>query len=53
MNKLYKRFLAMFAILVMGVGTLWAQGTKDDYLNSYLTVESLTDNDTIKFLIPS
>ena len=53
MNKLYKRFLALFAILVMDMGTLLAQATKDDYLNSYLTVESLADNDTVILHIPA
>lgn len=53
MNKLYKRLMAMFAVLMMGLGTLLAQVTKDDYLNSYLTIESLTDNDTIKLHIPA
>ena len=49
MNKLYKRLLAIIAILVMGMGTLLAQSARDDYENSYLTIESLSDNDTIKF----
>ena len=53
MNKLYKRLLAMFAILVMGLGTLLAQGTKDDYLNAYLTLESMADNDTVLLYIPA
>ena len=53
MNKLYKRFLAMFTIFVFGMGTLLAQATKDDYLNSYLTLESLADNDTVIFHIPA
>ena len=48
----YKRLLAMFTILVMGMGTLVASGTKDDYTNSYLTIESLTDNNTITLRIP-
>lgn len=53
MNKLNKRLLAAFTVLVMGFGTLFAQGTKDNYLNSYLTLESLTDNDTITLRIPA
>ena len=53
MNKLYKRLLAIIAILIMSKGILLASGTKDDYLNSYLTIESLTDNDTIELGIPA
>lgn len=37
----------------MGMGTLSASGTKDDYLNSYLTLESLVDNDTVILHIPA
>ena len=39
--------MTLLCILVLGLKTLCASGTKDDYINSYLTVESLTDNDTI------
>ena len=52
MNKCYKQLLVLFAILVIGMGTLLAQGAKDDYLNSYLTIESLADNDTVTLRIP-
>ena len=53
MNKLYKRLTAMFSILIVGMGTLLAQVAKDDYLNSYLTLESLADNDTVILHIPA
>ena len=43
----------MFAILVMSMGTLLAQNARDDYENSYLTVESLADNNTVKLKIPA
>ena len=53
MNHTNKPLLALLTFLIVGMGTLWASGTRDDYSNSYFTVESLADNDTIKFLIPS
>ena len=53
MNKLYKRFLTLFTIFFVYMGTLWASGAKDDYLNSYLTIESLSDNDNITLQIPA
>ena len=43
----------MFAILVMGMGTLLASGTKDDFTNTCFTVESLADNNTVTFSIPA
>ena len=48
-----KKLLLLSAILTMGMGTLFASGTKDEYLNSYLTIESLSDNDTITLRIPA
>ena len=48
-----KRLLALLSILVIGMGTIWASGTKDDYINSYLTLESLADNDTVILRIPA
>ena len=51
--KTHKLFLALFALFVMGMESLLAQVTKDDYVNSYLTIESLADNDTIRLSIPA
>jgi len=48
-----KPLLTLLTLLIVGMGTLWASGTRDDYANSYFTIESLADNDTIKFLILS
>ena len=47
-----KHLLALFIILVMGMGTIWASDTKDDYTNSYFTIESLVDNNNIEMSIP-
>lgn len=44
--------LAIFAFLFMGIGTLCASDTKDDYINSYFTLESLSDNNTVTLSIP-
>ena len=52
MQKVYRSFFVSVTILVMGLGTLWASGTKDGYENAYLTIESLSNNNTISLQIP-
>lgn len=44
--------LALLVILVMGMGKIWASDTKEDYTNSYFTIESLADDNDILMSIP-
>lgn len=53
MNKLYKRFFTIITALILGLGNLLAQGTRDDYTNSYLTIECLASVGSIKLNIPA
>ena len=50
--RTHTNFLSIFTILMMSIGTLWASDIKDDYVNSYFTIESLTDNNTVTLSIP-
>ena len=53
MKKIYKSLLALFSILIMGMGTIWASSdTKDGYSDSYFTIESLVNNNTVTIYIP-